>query len=231
MSLHAVFPSFQTDTVYGRLEPERLVMTRTVCFYCGADHTKMALVHYNFGMKTCDAHHSRGIRDCNAYMHREGLVKTKQAVKHAALSRLFTYLDGGIPIVRSNGEVQEDWVLNMQDGIDTTFIVRSLTSTDDWLLPMKWVSPNGYADDLVKHVDLNYFLDAKFFGDRLDNTIIRDALDLLNKGIYLNDHYEYQLCPSLSVITEEEDPIPQAAANAAAVGGSTDPDGTSDALN
>ena len=231
MSLHAVFPTFQTDTVYSRLEPERLVMTPIVCFYCGADHTKMALVHYNFGMKTCDAHYNRGLRDCNAYMHREGLVKTKHAVKHAALSRLFTYLDGGIPIVRSNGEVQEGWVLNMQDGVETTFIVRSLTSTDDWLLPMKWVSPNGYADDLVKHVDLNYFLDAEFFGNRLDNTIIRDALDLLNKGIYLNDHYEYQLCPSLSVITEEEDPIPQAAANAAPVGGSTDPDGTSDALN
>ena len=227
MSLHAVFPTFQTDTVYSRLEPERLVMTRTVCFYCGADHTKMALVHYNFGMKTCHTHYNRGIRDCNAYMHREGLVKTKHAVKHAALSRLFTYLDGGIPIVRSNGEVQEGWVLNMQDGVETTFIARSLTSTDDWLIPMKWVSPNGYADDLVKHVNLTYFLDAKFFGARLDSSIIRDALDLLNQGVYRNDHYEYQLCPPLSVITEE-DPIPQAAANAAPVGGSTDPDGTSD---
>jgi len=226
MSRHAVFP---TDTVYSRLEPERLVMTRTVCFYCGADHTKMALVHYNFGMKTCDAHHNRGVRDCRAYLHREGLVKTNDAAKNTTLSKLFTYLDGGIPIVRSNGKVQEDWVLNMQDGIDTTFIVRSLTSADDWLIPMKWVSPTGYADDLVKHVNLTYFLDAGFFGARLDNSIIRDALDLLNQGVYRNDHYEYQLCPSLSVITEEEDPIPQAAANAAPLGGSTDPDGTSEA--
>ena len=186
----------------------------------------MALVHYNFGMKTCDAHYNRGVRDCRAYLHREGLVKTNDAAKNTTLSKLFTYLDGGIPIVRSNGKVQEDWVLNMQDGIDTTFIVRSLTSADDWLIPMKWVSPNGYADDLVKHVNLTYFLDAGFFGARLDNTIIRNALALLNEGIYRTDHDEYQLYPPVSVITEThsevEDPIPREAEGHAVE--STDPD-------
>jgi hypothetical protein len=66
-------------------EPISLVMRKMECFYCGADDTGVETVNRLFGIKFCEIHKIRAIRDTNAYLHRQGFVRIEDAFKNQTI--------------------------------------------------------------------------------------------------------------------------------------------------
>jgi hypothetical protein len=171
------------------LEPTSLVMRKIECFYCGAGDPQFVLIQHLFGIKSCDLHKRIAKRDCNAYLHRNGLVTWDSALQIPCIKKLIDELDllpNGFPVRRTNLSIDPGWKVNIKDFMyDRTFIEYR---EGEWTIPV-------IKDELQKMIKL---LD-------LNNTIIMNGIHLstefpinlaatlitLMEGVYKKDSDEY----------------------------------------
>ncbi len=135
-------------------EPIRLVLVPLKCFYC--DHAVEGDIYewrifHLFGIFHCSAHSSAARRDCETFMHREGIVRLCDARNHSVLGPFLTALGDTIPVLRSSGAVDTDWYI---PPIDEIPVIRQSKNTGAWGFNLT----NGAAD---KFIPLSQFRDSR----------------------------------------------------------------------
>jgi hypothetical protein len=172
------------------LVPQSLVLRRCECFYCGAEDTGVVLIEHLFGMKVCETHRDTAKRDCRAFLHRENLVRIKDAMAVEPLKRFLDILavQPFITVQRTNGEIEEDWSLRIGTHFDPAFLSRNLE--------MKWGVPTFCRrTNQQKTVPIINFLRPEING-KMNlpanwHAIVEDAIDTLVDGVYKADAEAY----------------------------------------
>jgi hypothetical protein len=172
------------------LVPQSLVLRRSECFYCGAEDTGIVIIEHLFGMKVCDTHRINAERDCKAYLHREHLVRVKDAFTIPALKLFLDVLAAHpcIAVQRTSGDIEYDWCFREGHFYDPAFLSRSAEG--------KWCIPT-YCPRIKqnKNVPIINFLRPEINGkmNLPDNwhAIIEDAIDTLVNGVYTAEAEAY----------------------------------------
>ena len=135
------------------LEPQSLVMTRSECFYCfGEEGDKCYTISYNYGIKSCNQHYASSVRDCKAYMYRNGFVIINAIYKMEQFAPFFDYLKKGFSVRRTNGVIEPGWSLNLGHGRHNE-IMRYDESVGKWIIPVR-----NEDLDLTKRIYVDDFL-------------------------------------------------------------------------
>ena len=171
------------------LEPTSLIMRKVECFYCGAGDPTFVLIRHLFGIKSCDLHKRIAKRDCNAYLHRNGLVTWSSALQIPCIKKLIDELDllpNGFPVRRTNLSIDPGWKVNVKDFMyDRTFIEYR---EGEWTIPVI----KGELQKTIKLLDLNNTIIMN--GIHLSNEFpihLATALITLMEGVYKKDSDEY----------------------------------------
>jgi len=157
-------------------------MTPNTCFYCfDTDGLDIFEISHCLGLKACCKCYGSAIRDSNAFMHREGLVPLKYAMKHAELSKFTEALLPSFPVRRSNGFIEGGWSLYAGYSRIPKFIVYDAHS-QNWLIPVNKgeLSKSIRIDEFLKG-DILYSLPIGMKG------IIENTIAVLDRGVYLAD--------------------------------------------
>jgi len=174
------------ESIVKHVAPHSLVMTTSMCDYCGEpDRYTPSIIHL-FGIKTCEVHRKWGVRDCEVYMHSHKMVRMIDALKNPTLKRFFAYLEGTFPIRRTNGNIDTDWYI--QCSLDDTFAagdvcmnnIKGLDGVDQWCIPCK-------NEIYVKQIPICEFLKDDICSKMnfpIPDDLIQEVIDLLTKGIY-----------------------------------------------
>lgn len=169
------------ETVRNTLVPRSLVMTLNECFYCGSEDPNFIQIERLFGLKACDIHKKSAIRDCNAYMHREKIVKFNDAVNNSIINELIKELQNEFSIIRSNGNIESGWTLK-KDYWYNTCQIRCIDN--EWTIDC-----TNHAKKLEKPAKIS---DFKTIG--ISSEIVNNAIKVLNEGIYKNDQINFEYC-------------------------------------
>lgn len=180
------FSTMSGESIVKHLEPHSLVMRSAICDYCGAKDRYHPTISHLFGIKTCEAHHKWGIRDCEVYMHSHKMVRMIDALKNSSLRRFFTYLEGTFPVRRSNGDIEIDWYLqcNSEESFSARNIhinnIKGTNEIEEWCIPCK-------NDKYEKQIPISEFLKDDIHSKMkypIPVDLIQEIIDLLNEGIY-----------------------------------------------
>lgn len=170
------------------LEPRRLVMTTSHCFYCDKydeDNMDWYLVDILFGIKCCKEHKILAERDCKAYMHLNKMVHMNNALENPQIKKFIEYLGNDIQIKRTNGSIDNGWTIKKSD-FDS---IASLSVYKDkgWSVTMEKVI-NG--DLTNKRVTFSSLLDPelKYSKDNEFTMLYHSAMSELDHGLYI-EHY------------------------------------------
>ena len=171
------------------LEPTSLVMRKVECFYCGAGNPTVVLIQHLFGIKSCDLHKKIAKRDCNAYLHRNGLVTWSSALQIPCIKKLIDELDllpNGFPVRRTNLSIDPGWKVNVKDFIyDRTFIEYC---EGEWTIPVI----KGELQKKIKLLDLNNTIIMNEIHVSTEFPInLATTLITLMEGVYKKDSDEY----------------------------------------
>ena len=180
-----------TEPCKNTLVPTSLIMRRCECFYCGAEDTGVVVIEHLYGMKVCDNHSQNAKRDCRAYLHRENLVRIKDAFKVPALKCFLDILAAHphLAVQRTSGEIEEDWCFREGRHYDPAFLSKSAEGR--WGVPMRCPRTNlnktvPIINFLRDDITTKMMLPADWF------TIIENTLDCLEEGIYKADAEAYE---------------------------------------
>jgi hypothetical protein len=190
----------QEDPVRTSLVPRSLAMTQVSCFYCNADDSRIESIYWLFGLKACPDHRQAAIRDCNAYLHEEKMVKIEDALRHPVLGRFLISLlklPNGFPVIRTSGEVQPGWTLDRGfSPHNKKFIIHH---DGEWSIPAILVSPDSNtAKNLMRCTPIyNFKLPHIYEQIKSDLPIdflklLDDAVFCLLEGIYVNEFEEVE---------------------------------------
>jgi len=157
------------------LVPRNLVMTLSQCFYCHQNNTGETIVEYNFGLKHCDTHKPLAVRDCRAYMHRDGLVKITDAMKNPILNEFIESLASGVLIEPPTEYIQDFWsVYTGDDWFNPQFIVKI---SDVWSIPV--INKQRTSSNVVPITTF-------------ENPDVNAVIQVLDHGLYIDDHNAYE---------------------------------------
>jgi hypothetical protein len=172
------------------LIPQSLVLRQCECFYCGADDTGAVLIEYLFGMKVCETHRANAERDCRAYLHREKLVRVKDAFMIPALKSFLDILIAHpfITVQRTSGDIEDDWCFREGNFYEPAFFSQSLEG--QWCVPTycKRIKQNKNVpiiNFLLPEINGKMNLPANW------QAVIEDAIDTLVNGVYKADAEAY----------------------------------------
>jgi len=190
----------QEDPVRTSLVPRSLAMTQVSCFYCNADDSRIESIYWLFGLKACPIHTQAAIRDCNAYLHEEKMVKIEDALRHPVLSRFLISLlklPNGFPVIRTSGEVQPGWTLDRGfSPHNEKFIIHH---DGEWSIPAILVSPDANTAKNLMRCTPIYNLKLPHIYEQIKNDLPIDFLKLLDdavfcllEGIYVNEFEEVE---------------------------------------
>lgn len=167
------------------LVPRSLVMTRSECFYCQQNDTGDTLIEYNFGLRHCNAHKMNAVRDCKAYMHRDGIVKISDAMKVPILNEFIESFDSGFTIETATGEI---WNIHTgDDWFNPQFILKV---NDVWSIPI--INKERTHLKVVPLVSFN-------------NPDVHAVIQYLDAGVYIHENNEYEARVNRDVSPEIQD--------------------------
>lgn len=176
------------ECIRNTLLPSSLVMRKMECFYCGAEDTKVVMISYLFGMKTCDLHERWANRDCKAYMHTEGIVLLKDARKIAVIDTFCSVLKNNkFSVERSNLTVDPGWEL---DECDYPVYSSFCRNGEKWGVPVKHVGQHLYKKTPIINFLRPEIIETLTIPANWSE-IIEGTIDVLIEGIYLAEHTEY----------------------------------------
>ncbi len=168
------------------LTPQRLVMVRNECFYCGhIEDVKQTMIEHLFGIRHCSHHSILAYRDCKAYLHENKLVDINDIKNEEPYKRFVNvFKDKKFSIIRSNGNVDDGWQLKEDSFIDKAF----LSCKDGYW----YISLCKYAgkDIITKGFKISDFNDERLM--KLNKDIYpanfidlqKDLMHFLEKGVY-----------------------------------------------
>lgn len=176
------------------LIPRSLVLTPQECFYChnrDEDNLHWVEVDRMFGLKTCKDHVDRANRDCKAFMHKNKIVQIRDAIKDQNIKNLFDYLGSNIKVIRSNGNIDDGWKINIRNCDHIPYIKCYKGS---WSIMLE--KENGF-DSIVKNVNIESFLnpELKYAEDNNFKILIEKAISSLDGGLYI-EHFISQPKPN-----------------------------------
>jgi hypothetical protein len=184
------------------LEPFRLVLRYSHCYYCGSTEYKDTILGPHFGIRHCIEHEPWAIRDCRVYLHTNEVVLLEDCTKHPTLHRLIKSLTTNpITIVRSSGKKQSGWTLNSKNSLFLYDGPKTLHKKEgEWMLPLLHTELQ-----LTKYVPLSCILLPE--NPFLTKEAVEQIQTILDNGLYL-DEYEKQIsmCQS-STEAHESDQI------------------------
>ena len=187
------------DPVRTSLVPRSLVMTPVGCFYCDSKYARYEVLTWMFGLKACPDHIQAAIRDLNAYLHEEKMVRIQDALRHPDIGKFLISLmelPAGFPVVRTNGEIQPGWKLNEGELHKDEFL---RFNDGEWKLPVIWLSPdNDSTKSIVKYTPIINFKLPEIY-DQIKNNVppyflkaIDDTFTILFEGFYIEDFQEVE---------------------------------------
>ena len=170
------------------LEPQSLVLTRAECFYCFASEgDKCFTIWHNFGIKTCDNHFLLSIRDCNAYMHRTGVVLMRDLQERVDLKPYFGAILNDFPIKRTSGLIDDGWSLNVGTSWESEIMKYDLVAAD-WIVPIKQECSGLFKRIHIKDLMIPEILDK--VPPNFEENFCQLA-SVCDKGIYKADYEKY----------------------------------------
>lgn len=182
------FPKMEDPIRNSCLVPRNLVMTRSECFYCQQDDTGETIIDYNFGLKHCNTHKPLAVRDCKAYMHRDGLVKISDAMKVPMLNEFIESLKSGVLIEPVTEYIQDFWYVHTgDDWFNPQFIVKV---DNVWSIPL--INKQRTSSVVVPLTSIN-------------NHDVIAVIKFLDTGIYIDEHNTYEATVNRDVSAEIPD--------------------------
>jgi len=187
------------DPLRTSLVPRSLVMTPVGCFYCNSNYARYEMLTWMFGLKACPDHIHAAIRDLNAYLHEQKMVRIQDAVRHPDVGKFLIslmQLPAGFPVLRTSGEIQPGWKLN-EGELHKDEFVRFYDG--EWKLPVIWLSPDDDINkSIVKYTPIiNFKLPGIY--DQIKNNVppdflkaIDDTFTILIEGFYIEDFQEVE---------------------------------------
>ena len=162
-----------------RFEPHSLIMTQLECFYCfESENMRCYEISHCFGIKACDTHYNLAIRDCNAYMHKEGIVSIQDIIKNVEFEQFFKSLLSEFKITQTANDATEDgWFIDRGEFYDPRFIIYD-SNFKTWFIP-------------IKHKQLSIRKNIEIYRISVSKDILDNIVSLLDKGVYLADYKRY----------------------------------------
>lgn len=93
------------------MEPSRLVMMESRCFYCSSESWADELVHRLFGIRHCEHHTWEAERDVREYLIRNNIIRMKDAAQHPILGPFLERLRPTLTVRRTSGALEENWYI------------------------------------------------------------------------------------------------------------------------
>lgn len=152
-------------------------------------------INHLFGIISCEAHRQWAVRDCNSYMHINGIVRLRDAQNIDGLSQVISEIiekNSLFHVTRTSGAVETGWKV-VEDGCEYPML-QKVDGT--WRIYLTNIA-------FRKFVPLDEFPKSSVF-DPSFAELIKAAIDILNRGVYLAD-YEKQcrLAAEVSDVSEE----------------------------
>jgi hypothetical protein len=188
------------DPLISCIDPHSMCMRPSLCDYCSQPVKHNVMIEYLFGILACDEHKSWALRDCKAYMHKQGIVRVRDAKDIAGLSEFLTMLhekDGTIPVKRTSGVIDTDWSV-LFDWYEYPTIARI---NGNWSIRLRNTL-------FRKHVEISGFLreDCLAVFPAGFSDVVKKALECLDKGVYAEEHAWQKRC-SAEVVEVNEHPL------------------------
>lgn len=176
VSFHTIFPSIMASPV----TPMRLVLIQLKCFYCDACDPEHDIYQYRishaFGIMHCSKHRANAEMDCISFMKEDGIVRLCDAKAHPQFAPFLECIQEGVPVLRSNGEIDKGWRMESWDEIP---IIKRSPISNEWKLMMT----NG---DFSKGVSLSQFRNPHILPLLSENFVksLETVERLLKDGFY-----------------------------------------------
>ena len=167
------------DPAYTSLTPRSFVMTSMACFYCGALDSSQLEIEHLFGLKHCALHKKAALRDCKAYLHTEKRVRACDAFAHPVIGKFLNIVkELEFPVLRSSGEYQPGWHMNINPYTFSTSLACNRPS-GEWMLPVIYDSEG--VSPILKYVSIETFKSPEFLAAV---AVPADFIELLNAAVY-----------------------------------------------
>jgi len=165
-------------------EPVRLSFMKPICFYCHESMKGVVQIETYFGIYFCEKHKNNAERDCNAYLHRNGLVPMNRIHDFPTLVRFIEVLERTpFKLRNKDGILVGGWCIDYGYSGRETYL-RYSKSKDAWTILL-------YKEDdrdSGRTVSIREFLEPTVINPFPKEIceIVNDADILLRKGVYKN---------------------------------------------
>lgn len=173
-------------------DPVRLSFMKPNCFYCHEPMTGTNQIELYFGIHHCEKHKDDAGRDCNAYLHRNGVVPMDRVLDYPVIHRFIEILDKTpFYLKTSDGRLVGGWRVDFGYPGRETYM-RYSKSQDAWTIILYKEVDRDYS----RVVPIREFLEPIVINPFLTATpeiceIVNDVDVLLRNGVYKN-FYERQ---------------------------------------
>jgi hypothetical protein len=164
-------------------DPVRLSFMKPICFYCHEPMKGTVQIEMYFGIHFCEKHKNDAERDCNAYLHQNGLVPMNRLHDFPALVRFVEVLERTPFKLQTKDGLVGGWNVDHGYSGRETYLRYNRTK-DAWTILL-------YREDdrdSGKTVSIRDFLEPivinPFPKDICE--IVNDIDVLLRKGVYKN---------------------------------------------
>jgi hypothetical protein len=171
-------------------EPMRMVLCATFCQYCGNPDADEQRVEYLYSIQACNIHMPLAKRDSDAWLHKNSCVRFKDIINEPLFTET-NLLEIPIKMRRSNGEIQDDWILS-RPSYDNSCHVKCENGV--W-----YMCAESKARKLSKGLNL---LDLKLVLHEEQHKLIDTFLTKLDSQIYKVAYEAFELAVEESAHTE-----------------------------
>jgi len=125
------------------------------------------------------------VRDCKAYMHRDGIVKISDAMKVPILNEFIESYDSGFIIESATGEI---WTIH---------------TGDDWFNPQFILKVNGVWSIPIINKERTHLKVVPLV--IFNNPDVHVAIQYLDAGVYIHENNEYEAKVNRDISPEIQD--------------------------
>lgn len=166
------------------VDPVRLTFMKPNCFYCHEPMTRTNQIELHFGIHFCEKHRDNAGRDCNAYLHRNGVVPMDRIHDFPTLVRFVEVLDKTqFHLKTSDGRLVGGWRVDFGYPGRETYM-RYSKSQDAWTIVLCKEIDRDYS----RVVSIRDFLEPIVINPFPPEIceIVNDVDVLLRRGVYKN---------------------------------------------
>lgn len=171
-------------------DPVRLTFMKPNCFYCHEPMSGTVQIELYYGIHYCNKHKYEAERDCNAYMHRKGVVPMERISDFPILQKFVEVLDDTpYKLKTADGDLVGGWRVDFGYPGRETYLRYNLPTSSWTIILYKEVNR-----DYSRIVSIREFLEPIVINPFPSNIceIVNEVDVLLRNGVYKSS-YESQL--------------------------------------